>query len=169
MVFKLTLMAMLLAGCAGDTTTPMATVSIYPTAIPSPSGTPNPLGRFYLRATRPYNRQLCSFNTRFAGTSPSLSEIQPAVQELAASLHRFVDRLRDKDWDPDVQDEINALIAAGSKQETILHGMATADSEADFYAVEAQRGDASLEATAAANLVRRALGIESMRGDPCYP
>jgi hypothetical protein len=131
--------------------------------------TPNPLGRLYLRSARPYNRQLCSFNARFAGTSPSLSEIQPAVLDLAASLQRFVDRLRAIDWNNSVQDEINALIAAGSKQETILRGMATADSEADFYALDAQRSDVNIKATAAANLVRGALGIESMGGDPCHP
>jgi hypothetical protein len=173
MVLKVTLMAVLLAGCASDTSTPLATPSIYPTCVPTspvaPNLAPTPLGRLYLRAARPYNRQLCSFNTRFSGTSPSLSEIQPAVLELAASLHQFVDRLRVIDWNHDLDDEINALIAAGAKQETILRGMATADSEAAFYALDARRGDANVEATAAANLVRSALGIESMGGDPCHP
>jgi hypothetical protein len=173
MVLKVTVMALLLTGCASDTGTPLASPSIYPTAISTPTVAPNPslkpLGRLYLRAARPYNRQLCSFNTRFVGTSPSLPEIKPAVLELAASLHRFVERLRAIDWNDDVQDEISALIAAGSKQETILRDMAAADSEADFYALDARRGDANLEATAAANHVRGALGIESMGGDPCHP
>jgi hypothetical protein len=173
MVLKVTLIAALLAACASDTNTPLATPSIYPTAVPTPSLTPsskpNPLGRLYLRAARPYNRELCSFNARFTGTSPSMSEIQPAVLVLAASLQRFVDRLRAIEWNLDLQDEVNALIAAGSDQETILRGMAAADSEADFYRLDAQRGDANVEATAAANLVRGALGIESMGGDPCHP
>jgi hypothetical protein len=169
MVLKVTLMAVLLAGCANDASTPVATPSIGPTGVPTPSSTPNPLGRRYLSVTRPYNRQLCSFNTRFAGTSPSLSEIQPAVLDLATSLHRFLDRLRAIDWNDDLQGEINALIAAGSKQETILRSMATADSDADFYALDARRNDANVEATDAANRVRDALGIGSMGGDPCDP
>jgi hypothetical protein len=174
-IARLLLIAFIAGGCttAAVSSSPSATstVSIEPTATPEPTPKPPPtlkqLGRMYVSAAKPFNKRLCTWNTRFEGKYVTWDVQRDAQARLAPAYREWADRMREIPWTHEVRKEAEAVIRFAALEEATLRQIADIEDSATFYELLARYTKLNIKGSGAANVLRGALGIESVSGDAC--
>jgi hypothetical protein len=146
------MVAVLLVACS-----PNATETAV--SSPSPSADLDALADAYLEIADQANAAACDFVQARRGAPSDLELIQTRAEGLAEAVRVVIDDLRELDFPPELQQQVDEYVASRERVEVALRAVgAASDSESMTSALE-ELDEASAGGAAMTNLIRAELGL----------